>query len=66
MSPKWERTQRLLTALGLHRHEFWGQMDSKEGRRKEIIRIGRGMNEIENKSKTERTNKAKSYLFEMV
>lgn len=34
-------------------------MDSKEGRRKEIIKIGTDINETENKPKTERTKKPK-------
>lgn len=37
-------------------------MDSEEGRRKEVIKIGRDINEIKNRSKTERT---KIYLFGM-
>lgn len=41
-------------------------MDSKEDRRKEIIKIETDINEIENKSETERTNKAKSCLFEKI
>lgn len=40
-------------------------MDSEGGRRKEIIKIGTDINEIENKSETERTNEAKNCLFGM-
>lgn len=44
---------------------FFGFLDSEKGRRKEVIKIGRDINEIKNRLKTERTNEAKICLFGM-
>lgn len=64
MNRKGKKT--LLSAVRLHRHECWVQLDSNESREKKIIQIGTEINKIENKSKTERTNKAKTHLFETI